>query len=153
MTAPGIALARRCFAAIALAIWRSRSLLTLAAATAALALLAGCGGSSSTAPIIDPATTVVISGEILVPAANDICHVRGTIQNITPDRTFNVVLHWQALDSAGKIFGSVSLEVNGLKPGETRTFESTGFIEGDKGLFPCSRISTFQRNQTTVNKS
>ena len=123
----------------------------LLAAVLTLALLAGCGGSGSSTPI-DPATTVVVSGETLVPVDTDICHLRGTIQNISTLKV-NVTLHWQALDPNATVIGTVSIELDGLVPGETRAFETTGFINGDKGLFPCSKITTFQRNETDITKS
>ena len=123
----------------------------LAAILAAL-LLAGCGSSSNT-PTIDPSTVLLISGETLVPIPPRTCHVKGTIQN-TSFQALNVFMQWQALDVDGVlVVGTVSLNVNDIKPGETRPFETTGFINGDQGLFPCSRIITFVRNQTTVNKS
>ena len=123
------------------------------AALLALALLVGCGGGSSTAPTLDPATTIVISGETLVPAGSNICHVRGTIQNLSR-LTVNVVMQWTALDIDGTTqLGTTTLGVNGLTPGETRSFESTGFINGDNGLFACARIVTFVRNLTTVTQS
>ena len=120
---------------------------------AALLLLAGCGGGSSTTPTLDPATTIAISGETLVPVASNICHVRGTIQNLSRLKV-NVVMQWTALDIDGTTqLGTTTLGVNGLNPGETRTFESTGFINGNNGLVGCARIVTFKRNQTSVTQS
>ena len=120
------------------------------AGAAALGLLAGCGGSSSN-PIIDPATSVVLTNEALVRPAKTICHVTGNIQSIETLRV-DVVLKWQAVDADGKQVGTVTLGVNDLNPGEARTFESTGFINGDNGLIDCSKIVSFNRTDTQVRK-
>jgi len=118
---------------------------------AALALLlAGCGGdsSSSTTPVADPSTVVVIQNETLVPFSSNSCHVRGTAQNITADKTVDLKMQWQALDESGKVIGTTGLTVSDMAPGEVRTFEASGFIK-DR-LIPCSSISTFQRSATTA---
>lgn len=119
-------------------------------ATALALLLAGCGGSSSptTASVDDPATVVSIQNETLLPVSSRSCHVRGTVENITPDRTVDLTMHWQALDSSGNVIGRTALTVSGLLPGEVRTFEASGFFKN--GLIPCSSISTFERSATTA---
>ena len=121
-----------------------------AAGAVALGFLAGCGGSSST-PTLDPATSVTITNEALVRPSSTICHVTGNIQSIETLRV-NVILKWQAVDADGKQVGTVTLGVNHLNPGEARTFESTGFIDGNNGLIDCSKIVSFNRTETNVQK-
>ena len=119
---------------------------------AGLLVLAGCGGSGTSTPTLDAARTLVIAGETLVPAGQNICHVRGTIQNSSAVRV-DVNMQWTALNVDGTTqLGTTSLTVNDLNPGEQRRFESTGFINGDNGLVGCARIVKFVRNSTTVTQ-
>ena len=120
------------------------------ASAMAAALLAGCGGSSSN-PVIDPATTVVVSNEALVRVSSNICHVAGNISSIATFR-IDVTLKWQAFDATGAVVGTLTLNVNDLNPGESRIFVSTGFINGDQGLIDCSKVVSFTRNETDVVK-
>jgi hypothetical protein len=124
--------------------------LGLVVGAVAAALLAGCGGSSST-PTIDPATTVVVTNEALVRPASSICHVTGNILSIATFRV-DVTLKWQAFDATSKVVGTLTLGVNNLDPGESRSFESTGFINGNQGLIDCSTVVSFTRNETDVVK-
>jgi hypothetical protein len=123
----------------------------VAGAVVAAALLAGCGGSSTT-PTIDPATTVVVSNEALVRPASNICHVTGNILSIATFRV-NVTLKWEAFDTTAKVIGTLTLVVNNLNPGESRSFESTGFINGNQGLIDCSKVVNFTRNETDIAKA
>jgi hypothetical protein len=113
-----------------------------------LAVLAGCGGSSSPTAVTDP-TAVIVESETLVPVS-DACHVQGTVHNTTDLATFKVVLRWQALDAAEKVLGTTRVDLEHLAPGERRPYDATGFASNDHGLVPCSKITRFERLETTV---
>ena len=113
-----------------------------------LAGLASCGGGSSPTAVTDP-TVVIVESETLVPVS-DACHVQGTVHNTTDGSTFKVVLRWQALDAADKVLGTTRVDIDRLLPGERRPYDATGFASNDQGLVPCSKITRFERLETTI---
>lgn len=114
-----------------------------------LAAFAGCGGSSSPTAVSDP-SVVVVESESLVQVSSDACHVQGTVVNTSDTATFKIVLRWQALDASDKVLGTTRVDLDRLLPGERRPYDATGFASNDQGLFPCSKITRFERIETTV---
>jgi len=64
----------------------------------------------------------------------------------------NTTLQWQAVNSAGTVLGTTSLDINGLNPGESRPFETTGFVSSDN-VVACSQIASFNLQQTTITRA
>jgi len=118
-------------------------------AAVGLALLAGCGGSSSPTAAPDP-LVVVIESENLIPV-KDACHMQGTVVNTGVLLAFDITLRWQAFDAANNSLGTTSVEIDNLLPGERRLYDATGFAGNDTGLIRCAQIARFARIQTTVN--
>ncbi len=114
-----------------------------------LALLAGCGGSSSPTAASD-ASVVVVESESLVSVSGGACHVQGTLVNTAEVGVFDVVLRWEAFDAAGTSLGTTRVTITALRPGERRTYDATGFAGNSQGLVPCSKIARFDRLETTV---
>jgi hypothetical protein len=61
-----------------------------------------------------------------------------------------VVLRFQSLDANEKVTGTTRANVNGLVPGERRSYNATGFAANEVGLIPCSKIARFERIQTLI---
>jgi hypothetical protein len=122
----------------------------LIVATVALGLVTGCGGSSSRNPTLDVDTSISLTGETLVPVSGGLCHVKGSIQNLSTVR-IDATLQWQALDSNGKELGTTSITIDDLNSGETRAFETTGFVSSDS-VVACSKVDTFPLKQATVRQ-
>jgi len=122
-------------------------------AAAGLLLVGGmvaCGsGHNSTSTELDPLTTVAVSGESLKAVSSKLCDLTGTIRNLTSDHSLDVMLHYQAFDDLGNFVGQTEIGIAELAPGETRSFEATAFLT-DSGLTPCTGISHFERDQTSV---
>jgi hypothetical protein len=123
---------------------RPRSLAVLA-----LALLWGCDGNGTPTSLDVP---VSVENEALVPVGPDVCHVRGTVVNATPDLRVNVIMRWQAFDAADGSLGFTKLRVNGVDPATRVDFESTGFASNDRGLLGCGAITRFDRIETIIER-
>jgi hypothetical protein len=113
-------------------------------------LLAGCGSDSSPAA---PSALEGISiiGETLVPAGDQICHVRGTIVNDRGDVTVDIIMRWRALDGSANEIATTKLRVLNVGPGTRQDFESTGFASNSRGLIGCADIIRFERFETTIS--
>jgi hypothetical protein len=114
-----------------------------------LAVLAGCGGGDSTSTAADP-TTIIVESETLFPVRGA-CHVRGTVRNVRPVQSFDVILRWEAFDGGAKSLGTTRITLDNVLPGERRLYDASGFASNDEGLVRCAQIARFVRIETTAN--
>jgi hypothetical protein len=112
------------------------------------AALGGCGNGSTT-PTIDPAL-ISIQNERLLAVSPTICHVQGTVVNMSPDTTLTVIMRWQAFDANDAVIATTRQTLAGIAPGGRVDFETSGFASNDKGLVGCSAIARFERIDTTI---
>jgi hypothetical protein len=114
-----------------------------------IVLVVGCGDSGGPA---NPSELegVSIINETLFPAADTICHVRGTVVNDRTDVTVDVTMRWRAIDAGATEIGTTKIRVQNVRPGTRQDFESTGFASNDRGLMSCGDIIRFERFETSI---